>query len=81
MEQRENTGWERPHSPRHYSDPSTPAGPVLPTWPSAWNVLGHSQHSGRDHRAGGPLQLQDGGPHLATQVPPSTWGIQKETSD
>lgn len=65
---------------------------VLPTWPSAWNVLGHSQDSGRDHRAGGPLQLQDGGPHLASQVSPSsqgtqatgfikTWGIQKETSD
>lgn len=65
---------------------------VLPTWPSAWNVLGHSQDSGRDHRASGPLQLQDGGPHLAAQVPPSsqgtqatgfikTWGIQRPQTE
>lgn len=81
--QRENTGWGEPHSHRPYSDPSPPAGlgaesgqAQLPTWPLAWNVLGHSQDLGRDYRASGPLQLQYGGPHLATQVPPSSQGTQ-----
>lgn len=39
-----------------------------PTWPSAWNVLGHSQNSGGDCRARGPLQLQDRAPPLATHA-------------